>query len=382
MPNLVIATEYISPTQNSTGYIWSNIINMCYQSGLEPTVVSPSNKHVYETFSGNTSLPFKFFKQIRISLLLTIKALLHSRRNSVLLTGTNPLALLCLIPFVVYLRNNTWILLVHDVFPENLVAAGLIQETSLLFRLLTFLFNRIYSSADVLICIGRDMKRVIDSKTCMPHKSVFLPNWVVESDVFPLEKDCSSLGFSKDQIVFQFFGNIGRVQGIDNILAAITLVTAPNAAFVFFGAGALLDYLKDFIASHPSLNLMYGGHIPLTDKNVALSMCDISLVTLDPKMLGLGVPSKAYFSLAAGRPILASVDSDSELGYLLREHPVGWRCDPGQPQQLATIIDRLCSQPNTIYDMNPRSVFLQHYSHKIVLHQLVDLVSSVLASTR
>lgn len=382
MARLLIATEYTSGTQNSTGYLWSKTIDKCIEVGLNPELITTSSLVAYESFSGNTSLIKKLFKQFRVGTSLAFKVLQRSSHDSVVFTGTNPVALLCLIPVLICLRRSRWVLLVHDVFPENLIAAGLVKESSPHYRILKNIFDRIYSSADLLICIGRDVKRVVDLKTRKPDSSVYIPNWVDENEVYPRVKDCTTLGIPEVQIVFQFFGNIGRVQGIHTILSAISLVQSPLASFLFFGAGALLPELYEFIASHPASNIVYGGHIPLEDKNRALSMCDVALVSLDPKMLGLGVPSKAYFSLASGRPVLAAVDSQSEIGYLLTEHPVGWRCDPGDPKQLASLIDYICAHPEAIKAQTPRSVFLKHYSQSVVLDKLVSVLYSVLSCSR
>lgn len=373
MSKLLIATEYTSASQNSTGYIWSRIITKLFEEGLLAEVLSPSVPIKYESFEGDVNLFFKLIKQLWVAYSLAFKILKCSDSSSIVFTGTNPCLLLCIIPLLIMCRRFQWVLLVHDVFPENLVASGLVNDKSILFKLLTVFFDWIYSFADILICIGRDMECVMEGKTSNKGKSVYLPYWVDENDVYPLPRDLEVLGI-ENRVVFQFFGNIGRVQGIQSLLQAIAMVKSKNAAFVFIGGGALVSDVKEFIRLNPSRKVIYLGSFPLTERNKGLSLCDVALVSLEENMLGLGVPSKVYFSMAAGKPILAAVEANSEIGQMLNEYPVGWRCDPGSSEQLASMIDRICCCPSLLSNLHPRDVFLRNYSEKIVLKKLISLL--------
>ena len=115
----------------------------------------------------------------------------------------------------------------------------------------------------------------------------------------------------------------------------------------------------------------------MDQKNMGLAMCDVALVSLEAGMFGLGVPSKSYFSLAAGKPILAAVDAASEVGLMLDEYPIGWRCDPDSPQQLAAAIDEICRAPEILSEKTPREIFLKNYSEDVVLGQISASLRSI-----
>ncbi|MDR8383048.1 glycosyltransferase family 4 protein, partial [Acinetobacter baumannii] len=103
--------------------------------------------------------------------------------------------------------------------------------------------------------------------------------------------------------IFQFFGNIGRVQGVENILHAIQKMKyAHLAKFIFIGDGAYVARLKEQIQSLGSQNILYYGSLDQKEKTTGLNACDVALITLADGMLGLGVPSKSYFSMAADKP--------------------------------------------------------------------------------
>lgn len=380
MSRIIIAAEYADENQNSTGYFWSRISAGLKADGFDIVVLKPRSLNKYESFEGGSGILKRFLKQFGVSFDLLVQLYKAIRKKGVVFTGTNPAILLCLMPVLKGIFGFKWVLLVHDVFPDNLLAAGLVKRGNPLFKLAKYYFSWVYAAPDRLLCIGRDMEALLHQKTSGRARTVFVPNWANGDDVYPIPR--RELAFFKnhdweDHVVFQFFGNMGRVQGMDNLLKAISLVTAKNAAFIFIGGGAMVPFVERFIEAHPSKSIKFIGPMPLDQKNNGLAMCDVALVSLEAGMLGLGVPSKSYFSLAAGKPILAAVEAGSEIGLMLGEYPVGWRCDPGSPQQLAAVIDEICRAPERISEKMPREIFLKNYSEEVVLGQISATLRSV-----
>ena len=380
MSRIIIATEYVEESQNSTGYFWSRIILGLKTEGFDVAVLEQRSLNKFHLLQDNSKILKRIFKQLIIAADLANQIYRTIRGNSIVFTGTNPTIFLCLMPIVKKIFNVKWVLLVHDVFPDNLLAAGLIKKNNPIFKITSNYFSWVYSAPDKLICIGRDMQALMCQKTKGKAKTVFVPNWANGDDVFPLVR--SELNFFniygwENHVVFQFFGNIGRVQGVENLLQAIRLVTAKNAAFVFIGDGALVPSVLKFIENNPTKEIKFLGSMPMDQKNEVLSLCDVALVSLEVGMLGLGVPSKSYFSLAAGKPLLAAVDAESEIGLMLNEFPVGWRCDSGSPYQLANLIDEICARPEEINKKMPREIFLNNYSENIMIKKINQIIRSI-----
>lgn len=381
MNRIIIAAEYIDESQNSTGYFWSRIINGLRSDGFNVIALKPRSFSKYDSFEGDPSIFKRLLKQVMVSFDLVLQLYQAIQKKSIVFTGTNPAILLCLMPALKVFFNLKWALLVHDIFPDNLLAAGLTKKENPLFKIAKFYFSWVYSSPDKLLCIGRDMEALLSQKTNGRARTVFVPNWASGDDVYPVprqELDFFKIHGWENHVVFQFFGNIGRVQGVENLLKAISLVTAKNAAFIFIGGGAMAPTVKKFIEANPSMPVKFFGPMPLSQKNKGLAMCDVAIISLEAGMFGLGVPSKSYFSLAAGKPILAAVDADSEIGLMLSEFPVGWRCNPSSPQQLASLIDEICHSPDRINEKTPRDVFLNNYSEKVVLKKISDSIKSII----
>lgn len=385
MKKIIVVSEFILPEQNSTGYFWYKIIQkIAKESTIDNiSVVAPMadgcsanifekkvnvnlfnspnyNKHsIISRVWGQMTQTFNFYKKIKGCL----------NADTQLISGTNPLFLMVLIAILRVFKPFKWYLLVHDIFPQNLVPAGILKKNSLLFRLLNFIFSFIYAQADHIVVIGRDMETVLRQKNYKKEITV-IPNWVEFSEIELLSKQDSeiikNLGWS-EAIVFQFFGNIGRVQGIDHLLEAIHLVQHPRAKFLFIGGGSAVDSVKNYINDNKKRNnVAYLNELPISQRNLGLSSCDIAIVTLADGMFGLGVPSKAYFSMAANRPILAIMDEGAEVSYMVKEHQIGWVDSSNHSRKLAKLIDEICDR-NLESNLNSSRVILEKYYHQDVL---------------
>lgn len=396
-PTIFIVSEYVDPKVNSTGYYWSRIVNgvslvfsrtavICPESssmGQYPFdsqmvsiyPISKSNykkNHLLYRLMGLLNLSFKFFIQI-----------LHRlRKNDLIFSGTNPIFLVLCIAITKRLIHFKWVLLVHDVFPNNLSAAGILKKSNLLYRLLDSLFSWAYRSADALIVIGRDMEVLFRQKG-ITDGVFFQPNWVNKHEILPIDRNEStlihSLGWG-NRVVFQFFGNAGRLQGIDNLLSAIDLVKDPRAAFLFIGEGSEFAAIQRFAKVRPQLPVAVIANKDLESRSIGLCACDVAIVSLKLGMQGIGVPSKSYFSLAADRPILGVVDATSELAQMIQENEgIGWHCDPENPQILASQIDAICNIDITLNAGKARALMENKYDEVIAIKGYIDTLQLVLS---
>lgn len=395
MMKVFVITEYVGANQNSTGYFWSKIIERLGMELGEISIIfpgSPGENAIFEIDMikeipfrsprfNKDKLFFRVFGQIIQSLIFCKKIFTNVRRDDVVLSGTNPAFLLVLFPLLKRIIGFKWVLLVHDVFPENLVPAGIVSVKNPGYRVLSGLFSSIYSSADKLVVIGRDMEELISRKIGRSDGVHFISNWACDKEIYPILREeapfIREIGWS-GKTVFQFFGNIGRLQGVENILAAIKLVESEGAAFIFIGSGALVGKVEDFILNNPNKNIAYVGPVPLCEKNAGLAACDVALVSLEKGMLGLGVPSKAYFSMAADKPLLAVMENDAEISRVIREMGVGWQCEPGDPSALAHLIDSVCQSSICNLKGLPRSVIQDKYSEKNALDGFTVCVKALL----
>ena len=261
------------------------------------------------------------------------------KKGDELLVVTNPAFLLVFMPLISFLKGIRYKLLVHDIFPENMVAIRRMKDSSFAYHFFRVIFNKSYSNADVCISIGRDMREILRKKTQGKTNIVLIPNWADNEDITPLCKKETFL-YKKLHIssfIFQFAGNLGHAQGLDNILSAITLIDNEDISFLFIGGGAKADVIREF--SRNRENVICLGFQDRSHQNDFLNMCDVGIVTLSDGMYGLGVPSKSYNIMAAGKPILYIGDENSEIALCIKEYSLGWVVVPDDPYALKDMIE-------------------------------------------
>jgi len=120
-------------------------------------------------------------------------------------------------------------------------------------------------------------------------------------------------------------------------------VDSKTAIFQFAGKGAC-SAIVNAASKKNADQITFVGSYDREDQWRILGDCDIGIVTLAPGMYGLGVPSKAYNIMAAGKPILYIGDVNSELDRVLKEHQCGWAVNYSDPEKISETINKICSE--------------------------------------
>lgn len=395
-PKIFIITEFVDPQVNSTGYYWSKIINGVSAVFSNVAVICPAcsmaKRYPFQSNGlsvypvqkdgyNKNNLLFRIVGLFSLSFKFLVKIVQNVRKNDLIFSGTNPIFLILCIALSKRFIHFKWVLLVHDVFPNNLVAAGILKKSNFFYQFLDGLFSWAYCSADALIVIGRDMESLFKQKQ-ITGELIYRPNWVNKYEITPINRNNSTLlqelGWV-NRVVFQFFGNAGRLQGIQNLLEAIQQVTDSRAAFLFIGEGSEFRLIRNFSESHPQLPIAIISSADISSRNEGLAACDIAIVTLIEGMQGIGVPSKSYFSLAADRPILGVVDDGSELAQMIQESKgVGWHCKPGMPKKLAALIDAICKLDLSLNAGLARKLMEERYEETLAVECYIESLKFIL----
>jgi glycosyltransferase involved in cell wall biosynthesis len=392
MKKTYLVTEYYHSNQNTTGYLFHKLyihLKKVYGSELcliikedkNNDVIDPESIIVKDLNLNKKSLTQRLFFELIISFRFFIKILKNVKKQDLVFTGTTPIFLLVVIYFAKKMIGFKWVLLVHDVFPENLVAAKVLKKENFLYKVLKKVFDIFYATPEKLIVIGQDMKDLVDGKT---HKknSVVIQNWIDENDIEVEEKSSNEIlkkiNWENESPIFQFFGNIGRVQGVDNIVEAIKLLEPlKRPKFLFMGDGVYVEQLNHAIQTLGDSNIQYIGSVQQSEKSKGLNAGDIAIVTLAEGMLGLGVPSKAYFSMAADKPLLAIMDEHSEVACMIRAHQIGWVVPPENPELLAQVILQITESTSKDNMISSRSVLINNYSEPVAMKKIVEVLQHV-----
>ena len=367
---LWIITELFPPDETSTSYIMGEIANAMTRKYHVGVICGPeiydkrkkldqSNKFRLDSSieihrAEGADLDKNTIKGKAISFLLMSKrmmALVNTfvKKGDKVLMVTNPAPIVVLVSRLKTKIGFELNILVHDVFPENTKPAGLRLP---LYGLFKHAFDKAYSKADQLIVLGRDMKDVMEQKIeRFAHKPVctIIENWADIEGIQPQP-------FPEGKIILQYAGNIGRVQGLDKVIAQL----ADDVEFHLYGTGAMEESLKKI--GHP--NVFFHGPYFRSQQNEVLAACDIAIVTLQEGMYGLGVPSKTYNILASGRPVLFLGPVNSEIDLLVREKRIGY-CEWPKKWDKDELLEM---------GTRAREVAVKEYSKETILNKFVSAI--------
>ncbi len=340
-----IVSEVFYPDEVSTAKIitdialkksqGSRVSVICGPAGYEQSYITRSEEFSNEILIHRVSLPQlnknKIFQRILRLLILTLKmtwiVLLKVRKGDNIFLTTNPTFLVIPIAILKKIKGYTLEILVHDIFPENLVPSGLIRKDGLKYKFLSKVYNSSYQKVDRVIVLGEDMRQLMSNKiNPKMNKIDIIPNWS-DNGIEPI-KDFDISGYLgldiKDKIVFGFAGNLGRLQGILELIDLFIMAKNNNIILVIIGDGALRSVIQEKIITEGLHNIYYVGPKPRYEQNLFLNACHIGVVTLVSGMKGLGVPSKTYNLMAAGKPLFYVGDDGSEIDNYVKYYECGW----------------------------------------------------------
>lgn len=392
---LWIISELFPPDETSTAFILGEIANTLAEK-YEVRVISgpeiydkrkktdPNNKFVLDpeisvTHVKGVDLDKNTFfgKATRFAIIsrqLYTTAKKHIKEEDKVLLVTNPAPLVAMLSGLRKKRAFELNILVHDVFPENTKPAGL-NLPPWVYQFLKSLFDKAYSRADQLIALGRDMKQVLEQKCArFEHhpKVTIIENWADLDIVSPMD-----VASRPDKFVLEYAGNIGRVQGLQELMENLKESPNSNLEFHVWGTGAAENRLKDYTQSQKMSNVVFHGAYLRSKQSEVINSCDLALVTLTKGMFGLGVPSKTYNIMAAGKAVLFIGDPDSEIGMLVKEKQIGFVFRPDEKEDIVRFLASLSKDRQPEFaemGKRARQVAETEYAKEIILSKFVQAI--------
>lgn len=338
-PTVWIFSEIFFPDETSTGYLFTELA-LGLSDTFDVKVVTETDLHSFGVNSGEKRILShieiirlknlklnknkvlqRIVKFAFLSIQFTIGFLVKVKRGDKVVLVTNPAPALVGISLMNLLVKAKMVLVVHDVFPENTVAAGLMKP-NFSFWFIKKIFDYAYSRFDRIVVLGRDMREIVTQKSKRPERITIIENWA-DLESLKIEPNSDYNSFGKDLVSILFAGNLGRLQCLPEIVKIIGRY--PNlVCLTIVGTGAVEGELKQIVQENQFQNINFLGPFPRESQNRFLNSFDICLVSLNERMYGLGVPSKTYNILAVGKPILYFGPPNSEIDHLVKEQALGW----------------------------------------------------------
>jgi len=282
------------------------------------------------------------------------------RRPDAVLAMSPPLTLGLAGAAVARLRRAPFVFNIQDVFPDAAVETGTLTNPKLI-AVASMLERWSYQSADAVTVLSDDLRDNVVAKLAgrrrgEPEKVRVIPNFVDTNHIRPGSTDGAyrrELGLEGKTVVL-YAGNVGLSQSLDLIVAAARrlLDRRPDVVFLVNGGGSGRPGIEAAAEGLP--NVRFGDFQPPERLADVLATGDIHLVPLKRGLAKASVPSKLYSILAAGRPVLASVDAGTEVARTVAAAGAGIAVAPDDPDAFCAGLDRLLDDPAEAAAMGAR----------------------------
>lgn len=256
------------------------------------------------------------------------------------------------------LRRIPFVFNVQDVFPDVAVEVGALRSRRVI-AVFAALERVVYRTSDAVTVLSEDLRQNLVEKIRdrpgrggSTDKIRVIPNFV-DTEAIGVEDRHNSyreeygLG---DRTVVMYAGNVGFSQSLDLLVeAARRMADREDVVFVVNGGGSAMDRLAQ--QAGELSNVVLAPLQPRERLPEVLAAADIHTVLLKAGLAKASVPSKTYSVLAAGRPVVASVDDGTEVTRMLEDSGGGVSVAPEDREGFVDALTRLIDDPDGCLEM-------------------------------
>ncbi|MCB0192821.1 MAG: glycosyltransferase family 4 protein [Anaerolineae bacterium] len=357
---------------------WGGLL---YQSDCQGIPVYHANIPVKGSRVGARLLDY-----LRFHAVSTIAGLTIANQYDVILAPSPPLTIGVSAWVMGLLRRVPFIYNVQEIYPDVAVSLGVLHNKTLI-RAMEALERFIYSRSNRVAVISEWFRRRLLDKGVPDEKLVVIPNFVDTHFMTPRPRQNTFAETHQlsDKFVVLYAGNIGLTQGFETIIeTARQLSHLPDIHFLIVGDGTRRAWLESQLAEHALPNITLLPYQPRSVVPSIYASADLCLVPLKQGTAQETFPSKIYTIMAAGRPVIASADANSELAWVVNEAGCGWDIPPDAPNAMAAAIEHAYRQPETLANkgQNGRRYVVAHHSRQAVARQYDHLIQAVTKGTK
>lgn len=310
-----------------------------------------------------------------------------ARRGDIVIAKTDPPLLSLVVHPIARLKGARVVNWLQDIYPDVAEALGVLRgPLRLAAAVLTPLRNVSLRRADANVVLGRRMAAHVRAIAPGHRAVVEIPNWADGATIRPVLHGDNALRAAwglADAFVVAYSGNLGRAHETATLLAAMEqLARTPHTVrivWLFIGGGAQVAGLQADVAQRGLGNVIFQPYQSRARLAESLSVADVHLVSLQPALEGLIVPSKLYGILAAGRPAIFIGAADGEVAHVLRAHDCGQTVGLGDGAALAGLVKAWSEAPDTATQLgrNARAAFTQTYDKPFGLARWETLLDRI-----
>lgn len=216
---------------------------------------------------------------------------------------------------------------VQDIYPESLSTK--MPILGVLVNLIFIPLDKIIlGKSKIVIAISEKMKKYLASSRQISLKKIkVVKNWQDEEMFINFEKTKKSIFAELNLFTFMYMGNIGPVAGVDLLIESFSQANLENCRLLIAGSGSKRIQLEKMVSSRKIERVKFvdvpDGMVPEIQGSA-----DVMLLPIKKGAASSSIPSKLPAYMFSKKPIIASVDIDSDSARVINEAKAGWVIEP------------------------------------------------------
>jgi len=239
-----------------------------------------------------------------------------------------------------------------------------------------------------VLVISDNMRQAYVASRKIPQERVtVLPTWQDESLFLrlPLRSEAAKVyGVREDHLTFFYLGNIGPVAGVDHLIHSFGQAGLENSQLLIVGEGTEKAACVQLANHYRQAQIRFLSDPKIDNVPLLQSLADICLLPVRQGAALSSIPSKLSSYMLSAKPVLASVDSESETAQVIRAADCGWIVEPENQKALRAQIQSLarCQRAELVETgLRGRSYALEHLSRSRGVRRLAAVLLEANATT-
>lgn len=308
-------------------------------------------------------------------------AVLRAGRPDIIFAG-GPF-LWCSLPLLLKACSDApFVYIVYDIYPDILIRLNMVYNAAVI-NLIDRIEKFFYRKSFRVSVLSEGFKRNLAAKGIPAEKISIIPVCLDTDFIRPAPKDpdlTATFGLENKRVVL-YAGNIGFSQGLETLIdSAQRLAHRTDIVFLIIGEGAMREPLERRARELGLTNCIFSDFQPPDNVPRSYSLGDIGLVLLKRDIVVESVPSKTYSIMAAGLPIVATIDPQSEVGQLIHQADCGVCLEPENSAALAQATVDLIDDPERRRRLgqNGRDYVVAHFDRRVAAEHYERIIDAAM----
>lgn len=316
---------------------------------------------------------------LRLSLEIFTKSLV--KRYDIIIVTTTPMVLSAFfLTLACKITKSKLIYYCMDINPEIGIKISKDFKNKKLYKLLLKMDNWSCKKANLVLAHSQDMLNTLKQRYSGNKYNLGIMNNFSAQIVKNYKNKKINLSVkSKKKLKVIFTGNIGRFQGLETIIDAMSLIAnRKDIELLIVGEGVEKKKLIEK-TKRKNLNIKFIDYQPLENVKHFIKNSDIGLVSIIPKTYKYAYPSKIATYLEQGKPIICIVEKKSEIVKRMNLYNYGFNLQFGDKYSIAKLLIKLSKNKQWKKKMskNAYRAYNKYYSSKVILNKWSKIINDL-----